>query len=258
MTEALTLRTHGEPPYTVAVLHGGPGAPGSVAALARELAADRGVLEPFQTRATIAGQVAELHDVLAAHAQTPVALVGWSWGAFLAYIFAAHHPALVRRLVLVSSGPFEADYAAQIMPARRGRLTPAERVLLDTLGAAEDAAALARVGALLKERTDSYDLLPHADETRGVDQAQHRAVWAEAAELRASGALLALGRVIPCPVVALHGDYDPHPAAGVQEPLGRTLADFRMVLLERCGHYPWWERHAREAFFAALRAALDA
>lgn len=256
MTESPNLRIHGEPPYTVAVLHGGPGAPGSVAALARELAADRGVLEPFQTRHTIAGQVAELRDVLAARAQTPVALVGWSWGAFLAYLFTAQHPALVRRLVLVSSGPFEAEYAAQIMPTRRSRLTPAELALLDTLVASEDDAALARVGALLKERTDSYELLPHADETRGVDHAQHRAIWAEAAALRASGELLARGRAITCPVVALHGDYDPHPAAGIREPLSRTLADFRMMVLERCGHYPWWERHAWEAFFAALRAAL--
>lgn len=259
-----TPTLHGRAPYTVAVLHGGPGAPGSVTTLARELAPDRGVLEPFQSRPTIAGQVAELHAVLTAHAARPVALVGWSWGAFLAFIFAARHPEWVRRLVLVSSGPYEAAYAARIMPARRARLSPADRVLLDTLFATlgdpaspERSGALAQVGALLKNRADSVDLLPHTDETRGVDHALHEHVWAEAAALRHSGDLLALGRAITCPVVAIHGADDPHPAAGVREPLARTLTDFRVVVLARCGHYPWWERHAREPFFAALRDALD-
>jgi pimeloyl-ACP methyl ester carboxylesterase len=89
-----------------------------------------------------------------------------------------------------------------------------------------------------------------------VEARVYAAVWPEAAELRRSGRLLELGEQIECPVVAIHGDYDPHPAAGVREPLSRTLEDFRFVLLEKCGHKPWIERQAREAFFAALRTAL--
>ncbi|NIU02689.1 MAG: alpha/beta hydrolase, partial [Nitrosopumilaceae archaeon] len=73
-----------------------------------------------------------------------------------------------------------------------------------------------------------------------------------AAELRASGELLKLGKLIKCPVVAIHGDYDPHPAAGVQKPLFLTLKDFRFTLLKNCGHKPWIERHARDEFYEIL------
>ena len=54
-------------------------------------------------------------------------------------------------------------------------------------------------------------------------------------------------------MVAIHGDYDPHPWSGVTEPLTRVLKDFRFILLENCGHYPWYERAAREQFFSILK-----
>jgi pimeloyl-ACP methyl ester carboxylesterase len=81
----------------------------------------------------------------------------------------------------------------------------------------------------------------------------HRKVWGEARRLRSGGGLLALGRKIGCPVVAIHGDYDPHPAEGVKVPLSGVLADFRFILLEKCGHRPWLERAARDRFYGILR-----
>jgi pimeloyl-ACP methyl ester carboxylesterase len=75
--------------------------------------------------------------------------------------------------------------------------------------------------------------------------------------MRSSGELLELGRQISCPVVALHGDYDPHPADGVRGPLASVLSEFRFVLLERCGHMPWIERQARERFFEVLEEELE-
>jgi translation elongation factor EF-4 len=56
----INIRKYGSAPYRVAVVHGGPGAPGSVAAVARELAKGCGILEPLQTATTVAGQVDEL------------------------------------------------------------------------------------------------------------------------------------------------------------------------------------------------------
>ena len=38
------FRQYGKPPYTVAVVHGGPGMPGHIAPVARDLARDCGVL----------------------------------------------------------------------------------------------------------------------------------------------------------------------------------------------------------------------
>jgi pimeloyl-ACP methyl ester carboxylesterase len=58
-------------------------------------------------------------------------------------------------------------------------------------------------------------------------------------------------------VIAIHGDYDPHPAEGVQEPLAATLQSFRFILLKNCGHMPWIERQARTEFYAILKKELS-
>jgi pimeloyl-ACP methyl ester carboxylesterase len=236
-----------------------------MAPVARELAgAGWGVLESLQTAPSLEGQVDELYAVLSTHGQLPVALIGWSWGAMLSFITAARHPEAVRTLILVSSGVYEARYAPAIMATRLSRLDDEDRRALDAAfrclddpAALDRDAALAFIGRTLKNKTDSVDLL--ADPDQDVIEVQsdiHHAVWADACALRESGELVALGRAIRCPVIAIHGDYDPHPLAGIREPLASVLDDFRVLTLERCGHYPWQERHARAAFFELLQREL--
>jgi pimeloyl-ACP methyl ester carboxylesterase len=256
------LRLYGQPPFTVAVLHGGPGAPGTMAPVARELATEWGVLEPLQTADSLDGQVEELRAVLDEHADLPVTLIGSSWGAMLGYIVAARYPAHVRKLILVGSGVYEARYAAGIEQTRLDRLSEAERALalelmelLERPDTADKSLLMNEMGRIYT-KADAYD--PLTLDTEGLD-AQYEMlvrVWSDAETLRASGELLALGKHIACPVLALHGDYDPHPAAGVREPLSSVVRDFRFVLLARCGHLPWIERQARDEFFRMLRAEL--
>src|SRR5437763_953732 len=100
------LRKYGQPPFNIAVIHGGPGAPGSVASVARELSNAYGVLEPLQTKDSLDGQVEELRQVLSDNADLPVIMIGHSWGAMLSFVVAARHPSLVKKLILVSSGVF--------------------------------------------------------------------------------------------------------------------------------------------------------
>lgn len=98
------LRMHGHPPLDVAVVHGGPGAPGEMAPVARELARAHGVLEPPQTASTLRGQVVEIEAALRGNGHLPVTLIGHSWGAMPGFILAAQRPSLVKKLILVSSG----------------------------------------------------------------------------------------------------------------------------------------------------------
>ena len=121
------LRVYGSPPYNVAVIHGGPGAPGEMAPVARELSSTAGVLEPLQTAASLEGQVQEFHDVLQESGDPPMTLIGWSWGAWLGFILASRYPDMVGKLILVSSGPFEEEYAADITETRLKRLNEEER-----------------------------------------------------------------------------------------------------------------------------------
>ncbi len=258
-------RRYGKAPFRTAVIHGGPGAAGEMRPVAEALAGDYGILEPLQTAVTVDGQVRELKVLLEQGGATPpVLLVGHSWGAWLAWIFAARHPELVRKLVLVGSGPFESRYAEGIMKTRLARLDERERRearrLLAELNEQKNGGfdTLARFGRLIS-KADSYDPLPGgggAEEGGGQDV--YNGVWPEADSLRRSGRLLRLGETIRCPVLAIHGDYDPHPAAGVEEPLARVIGDFKFIRLKGCGHTPWLERQAIGAFYEILRKELAA
>ncbi len=256
------MRLYGTTPYRIAVLHGGPGAPGYMAPVARELASLTGVIEPLQSAHSVDGQVAELHACLAAHDHKPLTLIGSSWGAMLGFIYAARYPERVVKLIMIGSGIYDERYQFAISSTRMARLDDAGRRRAANLTArlsdpAETGknALLGEFGALLF-KADAFD--PNCDyiETLAHQYDINRAVWDEARALRRSGALLELGRSIDCPVVALHGDHDPHPADGVRLPLARVLRDFRFVLIEKCGHYPWVERQARERFYTLLRDEL--
>lgn len=127
------MRTHGQPPYRVVVVHGGPGAAGDLFPVARRLATRRGVLEPMQTAASVQGQVLELSTQIEHHADVPVILIGHSWGAWLAAVVTAEHPDLVRKLILIGSGAFEKKYVPTLRERRMERLTNAERVEFESL-----------------------------------------------------------------------------------------------------------------------------
>ena len=177
----------------------------------------------------------------------------------------AEYPEIVKKLVLVGSGSFEEKYVSKLHATRLGRLRDNERrELAAAVEALTDPASknkdecLARV-AELTSKTDTYDPIGRSDEepaaiAYGGDIFQ-RLIEA-AAEMRRSGKLLGLGKFIRCPVIAIHGDHDPHPAEGVRVPLTNVLKDFRFVQLKYCGHKPWIERQARDEFYRVLKAEL--
>ncbi len=253
------LKQYGKAPFGVVVVHGGPGAGGEMTPVTRKLAADWGVLEPIQTAISLDGQVEELKNVLENNGDLPVILVGFSWGAWLSFIVAARYPAIIKKLILVGSGPYEEKYAAKIQETRLSRFSEEERTefesifrTLDDPVTKDKDTAFARLGALAT-KADAYD--PEIDKSEEIDCRADifQSVWPEAAKLRSSGQLLELAKHIKCPVVAIHGDYDPHPAEGVQKPLSAIVKSFRFILLKNCGHKPWIERQARDEFFRVLK-----
>lgn len=262
MPDMNNLRKHGKAPFAIVVVHGGPGAGGEMAPVARELASDWGVLEPIQTAASLEGQIEELRTVLEKNADLPVTLIGFSWGAWLSFIFASYYPAFAKKLILIGSGPYEEKYAAEIQEIRLERLSEEEGTevkalieVLDRPSAEDKSSALARFGALFS-KADAYDPIMYESQTIDFRADIFEGVWKDAVELRRSGKLLQLGKHIECPVVAIHGDYDPHPAEGVRKPLSAVLKGFRFILLKQCGHMPWIEREAREDFFQVLKDEL--
>ncbi|MBN1272438.1 MAG: alpha/beta hydrolase [Candidatus Aminicenantes bacterium] len=260
------LRKYGNPPFRTAVVHGGPGAAGEMAPVAREMGRRFGVMEPLQTEVTLEGQVEELSRVLKQNGNLPLYLVGYSWGAWLCFILAARYPMLVKKLILVGSGPFEDKYASNMLEKRMEHMNKKDReevkYLMNVLEGKEPGErnrALARLGLLI-EKADAFDPLPkdQNEENNMIIRAGiFLNVWREAAEMRKSGRLLTLAGDIKCPVTAIHGNNDPHPAEGVWKPLQSVIRDFRFILLEHCGHKPWIERQARDKFFRVLDEELS-
>jgi pimeloyl-ACP methyl ester carboxylesterase len=262
----ISFRTYGSAPYSAAVVHGGPGACGEMAPVARRLSSFCGVLEPIQNALSVNGQVDELKSVLEENAVPPVVLIGHSWGAWLCFILAARHPSLAGKLILVSSPPFEEKYTAEITQTRRARLSADENREFDSIikrlekfRIGNHTRLLGRLGTLTS-RTDVFS--PEPCEPEPGDGLPFRsdiykAVWKEASEMRASGRLIELARRITCPVLAVHGSYDPHPPDGVRLPLLGTIKDFRFILLNHCGHRPWIERRAKDEFFSILQREIE-
>jgi pimeloyl-ACP methyl ester carboxylesterase len=260
------VRFYGNKPYKAAVVHGGPGALGTVADIALELSKDSGVIEPMQTKNSISELLIELDEIISAYCDKPITLIGHSWGAWLVFIYAAKYPQRVRKVILVGSGPFDVQYVSDIANNRMKHLTGAERVefneLLKRLNSdkeGEKDGLLKRLGEIVNKSdnycvfeidTDKKDCLP-------VEGDKYSAIWEEAAALRESGKLLGLADGVSCPVVAIHGEHDPHPIDGVKLPLENKVKDFNFCTLGKCGHSPWKEKHAHQEFYKILRKELE-
>ncbi len=258
----MNLRKYGNEPFKVAVIHGGPGAPGEVAPMARELSSICGILEPFQTEDSIEGQILELRDILENNAEAPVILIGHSWGAWLSYMFAARYPELVTKLILVGCGSFEEKYLVAMNHSRTNRLTEEEnnRVgelfrLLNDSNNKNKKDSLSEFGKLMS-KSDSFKPICFADEILDFQPEVFENCMKEINYLRSSKKLLELGKEIKCPVVAIHGEYDSHTFEGVEKPLSTVIEDFKFILLKDCGHSPWNEVYAKDEFYQILREEI--
>ena len=249
-----TLRTYGGEPFDIVLLHGGPGAPGELAPIARRISISFGILEPMLLSLSIKEQLNELHSIVIQHCDHPVVFIGHSWGAWLGFIFVSLYPDSAKKLIMVSAPPFEEKYAADITVVRLSRLTPEEKNVIliaeqQMKSAPDGDNSIMQRYIDLMMKADSYDLLPEGNSEAVFYPSVFNKVWDEASELRKSGNLIKYAGNISCPVVAIHGDYDPHPAEGVKVPLSNIMKNFRFILLEKCGHYPWKEKHGRNHLY---------
>jgi pimeloyl-ACP methyl ester carboxylesterase len=257
-------RLWGKPPYKVAVVHGGPGAPGYMAPVARELSKTMGVLEPLQTQSTIDGQVDELAAVIQEQASPPITLIGHSWGAGLSYITTSKYPELVNKLILIGSSPIIArkEPRPDEIPSYLDRFSEAEKAdfwaLVNNLWDHSTEDENTDFGKLCRliEKAQTYSPLPAKDEVIEYHFDINQAISMELNQLIQTEQLIEAGKKISCPVTAIHGDYDPNSADEVKEAFIPIIKDFNFVLLEKCGHYPWLEKHARDEFFRVLQSVI--
>jgi pimeloyl-ACP methyl ester carboxylesterase len=249
----------------VVLLHGGPGAPGYMAPVARGLADEWFVLEPLQRRSgeTPLGVRIHIEDLHAVLPDEPVPLVGSSWGAMLALAYAAEHPDRVSKLILIGCGTFDREARARLVEIRDGRMDDAMRERMLAIDAELGrASAPEEKDRLLDELGDlihalyNYDPVTTDLEVTAIDAAGNSETWNDMVRLQDEGKYPAAFESITAPAIMLHGDHDPHPGRMIFEGLRPHLPDLIYVELAHCGHYPWIERRAAPTFFQLLRQAL--
>jgi pimeloyl-ACP methyl ester carboxylesterase len=256
----LHTRSYGTTGPLVVLLHGGPGAPGYMAPIGRELGDAFRVLEPFQRPSgpeplTVARHVEDIHGLMLQHSDGPwPALVGHSWGAMLALAYAAEHPDETGPLVLIGCGTFDTEARSRLQATLDERMDASLRSRLEHL---EDECPdpnrrLSLMGKLL-EPVYSFDPLSVSDESIPCDLSAHEESWQDMLRLQAEGRYPAAFSGIHVPAVMLHGSHDPHPGRMIHEHLKPLMPQLEYIEWDRCGHYPWLERASREPFFASLR-----
>lgn len=271
--DALCVRTYGHAGPIVAVLHGGPAACGSAAPIARALADDFRVLEPWQrastrTPLTVARHVADLNMVLCRHCpDSTCLLVGESWGAMLALAYAAEHCENVAAIALVGCGTF--DTASRELFTRtiqqrldddtRRQLARLEQDIPDTsLRMKAQFDVLSSVYQYEPFPTGGPDD-PDRDDTTTAppfDALAHTQTWQDMLDRQRDGTYPAAFSAINVPVIMFHGRYDPHPGAQIFDCLRQVMPQLEYHPFDNCGHQPWRERACRASFFNALRAWL--
>ncbi len=255
---SLFVREYGANGPPVIVLHGGPGGPGSAAALANGLSDGFHAYEPFQRNSgkvplTVAQHVEDLRELVdSLGLPTPPAIAGHSWGAMLGLAFAAEYPASVSALALVGCGTFTERSRTQHQKTIDERLTDLQRDRLRSL------TSLPASQSRLTEMRDLIDGVSTWDATfpdpndEPIDFVAYATTWRDMLRLQEEGVYPGSFASIGCPVVMLHGAYDPHPGSSIRTSLEQYLPQLEYHEISECGHYPGREREARERFFRTL------
>lgn len=194
--------------------------------------------------------VADIDALRVAWGHERWALIGHSWGATLALLYAITHPARVTKLVYLSGVGITEEWVPEFRRNRRGRLTEAERARWEDVGRRIDAGdadpGLVSEWAEFLVRTDFADpsrlsMAPRPFFAFPANQRVNVRLNADWTRLVDTGVLREKARGLQVPALVLHGDGDPRPSWPARE-LAGLIPGARFVLLENVGHEAFWER----------------
>ena len=259
-------------PAKLLVLHGGPGADHRYMLPQMLHLGERydllfydqrgGGLSKSDARIPITWQmhVEDLASVVAEFSLEPLSIVGYSWGAMLALLYAIEqrrnpHYVAPDRLALINPAPLTREYRRQFEEEfNRRQQSPEIQKMRDELAASglreKDPAAYRQrafelgVTGYFSDPRKARDLTPF----RVVARVQ-QSVWESLGDFD----LIRDLNGMKTPSIIIHGRDDPIPLASSVD-AARALGT-NLVVLDECGHVPYVEQPAR--LFAALDPFLD-
>ncbi|MGW1339731.1 alpha/beta fold hydrolase [Kribbella sp. NPDC002412] len=252
----------------VVILHGGPGLWDDYAVLA-EMLDDLTVVHRFDQRGcgrsgpsdvqTMARLAQDIDELRAYWGHEKIVVVGHSFGATLALVYAASYPSSVAGVVYLD-GVGVGDWRTAYDVTQRRRMTPEQQARLEALGAADrsaDEEIEFRVLSWFTDHADASRAMEWALESASVDLpinfAANNALGAEIKSWPADY-VAGLAAGLPMHVTYIHGDGDPRPASAVQD-LAAHTPRHTFHLIPGAGHSPWREQPdlVREVLRTALR-----
>jgi proline iminopeptidase len=196
-----------------------------------------------------------------------LSLVGWSWGAALAFFYSLAHPHQVARLAMISPGPIPFEFLEVYQANLLRPLTSAERAEVAEIqaqsAAAFQAGDVAQYQALFQRRIEIifrvwfYDPALAEGQREGFLQAfdaYHIAqmepyIYGSLGEFQGWGNLQELK--MPTLIVYGYQDFEPITQAYT---LRDWLPQAQLGWINQCGHWPWIEQPAR--FYPLLESFL--
>ena len=270
-------RLVGAGPDTVVVLHGGPGLTMDYLAADLEPLADRHTLLFYDQRGAgrstlvsdSAGLAAErfVDDLEAMRAHfglRQLTLLGHSWGAGVAALYAARYPASIKQLLIVDGVPLRLSELMAGFEAMNRARDSAERSemqrWMDTRRAhPEDAAACHAYYRLWFHpffADPRFLQRSRGDFCAGTPESRRNKLFAvDRFTLASLGDYDWRARLksFPARTLVIHGALDPIPLSSAQE-WAATLPNARLLALPSVGHFPYLE--AAEPFFNAVNTFL--
>ena len=257
----------------VVLCHGGPGVYDNLeplAAMFDDLAAvhryDQRGCGRSQDRGPwdVATFVADL-DALRAHwGYETWTVIGHSWGAWLALLYAIEHPRHINRLVYISGTGIDPAWHQEFRKNREAKMPADKRERFRHLNERRHTAAGSELACINQERsallaaTEYYDVTGLDDFPRydrfPVNYTLNAVMNDESKRMEEKGELPAQVRRIMAPTLILDGEADPRPRWARAHVAG-LIPDSRHVTVPRAGHEPWIEQP--EATARALREFLS-
>ena len=241
------------------VLHGGPGICDYLEPVS-DMLGDIATVHRYEQRGCgrsaevepidIASLLADIEALRVSWAHERWALVGHSWGATLALLYAIEHPQRVTKLVYVSGVGVTDAWRPEYRRIRGERLSASELARWTQVD--ERIAAGDRDPTLEFEWAEFLMKVDFADASRlskvprpffayPMNRGVNERLNAEWSRLVDSGVLRERARSLQVSTLVLHGAADPRPSWPARE-VAELMPRARFVLLDHVGHEPFWER----------------
>ena len=178
-------------------------------------------------------------------------VIGHSWGAHLALMYAIQYPERTARLVYLSGTGIDPAWHQEYRSNREAKLLPAERKRFRRLNrrrltaTGEELKRINEERSHLLERTEYYDVTRIAEVPRydrfPINYSLNSALNAEMNHVEETGKLRRKVSRIRVPTLVLDGEGDPRPRWS-RAHLVQLIPNSRHVTIARAGHEPWIEQ----------------